>query len=98
MTVEISFIHLISSSIDPPKKLTLELTTTKRERIRATLKGSISKLIHFGETHFDPFRSTARNAVVSDKVILIHSISHLMLKMDQSNVITSKWIKFLKSF
>ena len=42
VTVEISFIHVISSSIDPPKKLILELTTTKRERIRASLKGRIA--------------------------------------------------------
>ena len=42
VTVEISFIHVISSSIDPPKKLILELTTTKRERIRASLKGRVS--------------------------------------------------------
>ena len=45
VTVEISFIHLISSSIDPPKKIILELTTTKRERIRATLQGRISNIL-----------------------------------------------------
>ena len=75
VTVEISFVCLFSSSIDPPKKqgstdqnrlvrsrknykfrngpsgpwnpakkLILELTTTKRERIRATLQGRISNI------------------------------------------------------
>ena len=53
VTVEISFIHVISSSIDPPKKLILELTTTKRERIRASIKGRISNSLIAYYHHYE---------------------------------------------